>query len=220
MPVADIARIRKGVVSALNASRLSPYAGTIPSPPSNSRYQDVNEFNDTILMIDGMCVQARIDNPGDPYRPAFITATANLANGDFIPAHIGANGSVDVAIGATFGPARYAKSRAEMIAIQTHPLLYPDAKRWAFVEDGQIWHNGDAARVWRSTYTKTAACQSPEVDEYAIKCGTIAGLVKDGSVTPELYGQCGNYFAVYLQMIRGGNVILPEVVTVERQLAA
>lgn len=220
MAIADIARIRKGVISALQANRLSPYSGVIPSPPTNSRYQDVNEFNDTILMMDGMCVQARISNPGDPFRPTFITATGNLANGDFIPGHVGAVGSVDLDSGSGFKPARYAKSRAELIAIRSHPALYPDAASWCFVEDGQLFHNANAGRVWRSTYTKTSACQSPEVDEYAIKCGTIAGLVKDGAVTPELYGQCGSYFAAYLQMLRGENVTLPEVETVERQLAA
>lgn len=220
MGVCDITRIRKGVISALNANRLSPYAGTIPSPPSNSRYQDVAEFNDRILQVDALIVLARISNPGDEYRPIFITATGNLANGDFIPGHVGANGSIDIDAGSGFVPARYAKSRAEIIAIKKHPALYPDAKEWAILEDGQIFHNGNAARVWRSTFTKTSACQAPDVDELAEIMGTIGFLPKDGSVTPELYSTGASYFAAYIQMLKGEQVVLPEVEVIERQLAA
>lgn len=220
MGVCDIARIRKGVISALMANRLSPYAGTIPSPPTNSRYQDVAEFDDTILQVDAMVVHARISNPGDEYRPMFITATGNLANGDFVPGHIGANGNVDIDSGSGFKPARYTKSRAELIAVMAHPALYPDAEDWCFVEDSQIFHNGNAARVWRPTYTKTAACQSPDVDELAIKMGTLGSIPKDGAIQPEIYSAGANYFAAYLQMIKGEKVILPEVVAIERQLAA
>lgn len=220
MGVADLTRIRKGVISVLQANRLAPYSGTIPSPFTNSRYQDVNEFNDTILMVDALCIQARISNPGDEFRPTFITATGNLANEDFIPGHIGSNGSVDLDIGAGFKPARYAKSRAELISIREHPALYPDAANYCFVEDGQLFHNANAGRVWRSTYTKTSACQSPDVDELGIKMGSIGFLVKDGSVTPELYSTGASYFAAYLQMLKGEQVVLPEVETIERQLAA
>lgn len=208
------------MISALLANRLAPYSGVIPSPPTNARYQDVNEINDVALQVDATCVNARISNPGDPYRPNFVTVTGNLANGDFITPHVGANGSVDLDIGAGFKPARYAKSRSELISIREHPTLYPDAANYCFIEDGQVFHNGNAARVWRSTFTKTAACQSPDVDELAIKMGTIGFLPKDGSVTPELYSTGANYFAAYLQTLRGEQVTLPEVEVIERQMAA
>lgn len=220
MGVVSIATVRTRVISALMANRLAPYSGTISSPPTNSRYQTAAEFNDVILEVDALIVLARISNPGDEYRPNWITATPNLASGDFIPPHVGANGHVDVAVGATFLPASYAKSRAEMLAVIAHPALYPDAQRWAFIEDSQIWHNGDAARVWCPTFTKTSNCQAPDVDELAEVMGTIGFLVKDGSVTPELYSTGANYFAAYLQMLKGEQVILPEVESLERALAA
>ncbi|SRR6266404_1667407 len=220
MGVVLIANVKARVISALFANRLAPFSGTIPTPATNSRYQDVNEFNVAILEVDAMIVNARISNPGDEFRPTFITATGNLANGDFIPGHIGANGSLDIDSGSGFKPARYTKSRAELIAIRAHPALYPDAKEWGFIEDGQVYHNGNAGRIWRSTFTKTSACQAPDVDELAEVMGTLGSIPKDGATQPEIYSTGASYFAAYLQFLRGEQVVLPVVESVERSLAA
>lgn len=218
MAVANLVRIRTRVISILLANRLAPYTDAVGG---NSRYPVITEFTDTTLEADSVLIHARISTPGDPYRAGFMGASINLANGDRIPAHIGAVGDIDVAIGATFAPARFAKSKAEIIALIEHPLLYPGARRWAFIEDGRVFHNGDAARVWYPTYSKSAVCQSPEVDELALVAGTLGFVPKDGAVTPEIYEKGASYFQWYIEtQIKGKNVILPEVEVIERQLAA
>lgn len=218
MPVVNIATVRTRVINLLLANRLAPNTDAVGG---NSRYPTLGEFTTTILEVDAMIVGARIATPGDPYRTGFIASSANLAHGDRVPGHTGAKGDIDVAIGATFAPARYAKSRAEVIALKEHPLLYPNSQRWAFIEDSRVFHNGDAARVYYPVFTKTAACQAPEEDELAEVAGTLGFMPKDGAVSPEIYDRGAQYFMWYIdKQIKGKNTIVTEIEQIERQLAA
>lgn len=221
MPAVSLQIVKRRVISILMANRLAPYAGVVGTGSAgNSRYQSDQEIEDTILEADAVIVQARISTPGDPYRNTWVTATADLAHAALIPPHIGSVGGVDVKVGSTYTPARFASSKAEILAMRAHPALYPDAKNWAFILDSVIYHNGDSARVWRSTFTKSATTQSPEQDEPAVVCGAISFLPKDGSVTPEIYENCARYFQAYIQMIKGDEVALPKVEQLETVLAA
>lgn len=214
----DIVKVRTRVISLLMANRLSPYTDAVGG---NSRYPVKTEFTDTTLQVDALIIQARVSTPGDPHRSRFITSEDGLAHGAYITGHTGTHGDVDVAIGADYQPARYAKSRAEVISLVEHPAIYPNTERWAFVEDSRVFHNGDAARVWRSTFTKTDDCQAPEEDELAEVAGTLGFLPKDGAVTPELYDRGAQYFMWYIEtQIKGKSVVLPEIEVIERQLAA
>lgn len=216
MPSTNLQTCQKRVHSILMTNRLSPYAGTVGTGSGgNSRYQSDQEITDAILEADAVICQARISTPGDPYRNTWVTTSGDLAHGALIPAHIGSVGGVEVKVGSTYTPARFASSKAEILAMRAHPTLYPDAKNWCYLIDGQIFHNGDSARVWRSTFTKSAAPQSPEQDEWAVICGAISGLAKDGANTPEIYSQCGQYFQSYIQMLRGESVVVPQVEVAE-----
>lgn len=221
MPAVNLTTVKKRVVSILMANRLSPYSGAVGTGQStNSRYQSDVEIADAILDADSVICQARISNPGDPYRNTWMNTTADLASGSLIPPSIGALGGVEVKVGSTYTPARFTSSKAEILAMRAHSALYPNAQNWAFIEDGMLFHNGDYGRVWRSTFTKSTVCQAPEQDEFAVIVGAVASLAKDGAVTPEIYQMSGQYFQVYLQMLRGESVALPAVETIENQLAA
>lgn len=216
MPVVVIANVRIQAINLLLANRLAPNTDAVGG---NSRYPVLAEFTSTILRVDGILVQARISNRDDPYRPSFMSVTANLADGDFIPGHIGVDGEIiiDPTGGGTFQPALMAKDRDEVEEMKAYPALYP-TKLWGVIEGGQVFHNGSAARVRYPAYTKTGACQAPEVDELAEILGTVGMLPKDGSVTPELYSNCANYFIAYEQRLRGVEVPLPEIQQIKRQL--
>lgn len=216
MPSVNLQACQKRIHSILMTNRLSPYAGTVGTGSGgNSRYQSDQEITDAILEADAVICQARISTPGDPYRNTWVTTSADLAHGALIPAHIGSVGGVEVKVSSTYTPARFTSSKAEILAMRAHPTLYTDARNWAYVLDGQIFHNGDYARVWVSTFSKSAAPQAPEQDEWAVICGAISALAKDGANTPEIYGQCGAYFQAYLQMLRGESVVLPQVEVAE-----
>lgn len=220
MAVVNIVTVRKRVISLLLANRLAPYTDNVGN---NSRYPVLAEFTDTILEVDGMLIQARISNRDDPYRPQFMVESGDLANGAFISPHVGVNGEVIIFPegegGGTleFQPALQAKSRDEVQEMIAYPTLYP-TKLWAVIEEGQVFHNGGAVRVRYPSYTKTALCQSPEVDELAVICGTVGFLPKDGSVTPELYEAGYRYCTAYEQRLRGIEIPLPEIQQIKRQL--
>lgn len=215
MPATNLQTVKRRVISILMANRLDPYSGTIPTPATNSRYQSTTEIEDAALEADAIICQARISTPGDPYAATWKSVSPDIAHGALIPAHIGAVGGVEVKVGSTYTPARFASSKAEILAMRQHSAIYPNAQNWCYIIDGQLFHNGDAARVWRSVFTKSAACQSPEQDELAVVYGTVSSLVKDGSNTPEIFGEFAAYFQAYIQMIKGESVILPDVEKVE-----
>lgn len=222
MPAVSLLTVKKRVNAILMTNRLSPYAGVVGTGSvGNSRYQSDDEIQDTILEADAVICQARISTPGDPYRNTWVSFTADLAHAALIPPHIGSVGGVDVKVSTTYTPARFASSKAEILAMRAHPALYPDAKNWAFIEDAVIYHNGDFARVWRSTFTKSATTQAPEQDEMAVIAMTLGMLPKDGAVTPEIYDAGARYAQWYIQsVIKGLSVNLPEVEQIESQLAA
>lgn len=222
MPATNLQTCQKRVISILMANRLSPYAGTVGTGSSqNSRYQVTQEITDAILEADAVICQARISMPGDPYRNTWVTFSADLAHAALIPPHIGSVGGVDVKVGSTYTPARFTSSKAEILAMRAHPTLYPNAQNWAFLEDAVIYHNGDYARVWRSLFTKSSVCQSPEQDQTAVIAGAVGTLPKDGAVTPEIYQMGANYFQWYIEsVIKGNPVPLPEVQQIEQRLAA
>jgi hypothetical protein len=221
MPSTSLTIVKRRVISILMANRLNPYAGTIPTPATNSRYQSTTEIEDAALEADAIIVQARISTPGDPYRNTWVSFTPDLAHASLIPAHIGSVGGVEVKVGSVYTPARFASSKAEILAMRAHPALYPDAKNWVWIENSELYHNGDFARVWRSTFSKSAACQSPEQDQTAVIALTLGSLAKDGSVTPEIYDAGTKYGMWYIQsVIKGQSVSLPEVEQIESALAA
>lgn len=219
MPQTNLLLCQKRVVSILFANRLNPYAGTASG--SNSRYQVTQEITDSILEADAVICQARMNTPGDPYRSSWLVVSADINNGELIPAHTGSVGGVEVAISTTYAPARFASSRAEILAMRAHPLLYTNAERWAFIEDGTLYHNGTTGRVWVPEFTKSSVCQSPDVDQTAVIAGALAGLPKDGAVTPEIYGAGATYMQWYIaSQIKGERIALPEVEQIEQKLAA
>src|ERR1700754_3340058 len=168
--ICDIATISRRVVSALMANRLAPYSGGVGTGEgTNSRYQSDEEITDAILEIDAVIVQTRLANPGDPYRSMFmgVTESTELANNAFIPAHIGAQGNLDIKVGGQYQAAKIAPSRSEMASVIANPTLYPNADGWGLIEDSQITFQGDKGQVWVPSFIKTAECQAPQVDELA-----------------------------------------------------
>lgn len=219
MPATNLLTCQRRVISVLFANRLSPYAGTASG--SNSRYQVTQEITDAILEADAVICQARLSTPGDPYRNTWMSVSADIANGALIPPHIGAVVGLQVKVGSTYTNARFAKSRAEVLAMNAHPALYPDAENWGFIEAEMLYVNGDYGRVWRSQFTKSSVCQSPEQDQTAVIAGGLAAIPKDGSVTPEIYSMGAAYFQWYIaSQIKGQNVTLPETEQIEQALAA
>ncbi len=182
----------------------------------NARYQSATEFDDTILQIDAQIILARVSNPGDPYAGQFIGASANIAHGGIVPAHIGAIAKITV----DGTPSRQTASLAELIEVRSNPNLYPSAAARHFMEGGCLYITGTIGVVYYPTYTKTTACQAPDVDELAEVMGAIGALPKDGAITPELFTNSWNYYTAYLQKLEGKDVILPEIEQVERQLQA
>jgi hypothetical protein len=161
-----------------------------------------------------------INTPDHPYRASFMVASGNLANEEFIPAHIGEHGQVriDETGGGTFNGGLLAKSKDEILSVIQCPSLYTNAKRWYWIEDGQLFHSGSAARIYYPSFTKNdSACQSHEAYTAAVIVGAVGFLAKDGALSgDEFYKFYLEQFDAMRAEIRGGARVIPEAQMFER----
>jgi hypothetical protein len=138
----------------LASPRGARYGGTAGG---KSSYSVTQEVTDACVEGDMLTCMAIIETLGHPYRSGFMVASANLATGDFIPAHIGSHGRVviDPTGTDTFKGGILAASMDELVEALHNPVLYPNAKRFYFIEDNCIEHLGSAAKVYYPLFTKT-----------------------------------------------------------------
>jgi hypothetical protein len=212
MAVASVSRIRKRVIELLLAAgRGNRYADAVGD---QKRYTVLQEITDAVVESDMQRCAVIISTVGHPYRAAFMTPTANLASGDFItPAGIAQHGKVEIdpTGGGTFKAGRLAKSHDHLLEVIHHPALFPNSKRWYWIEDSCIEHSGSAAKVWYPSFTKTdAACQAHELYTPGVMCGAIALLRKDGG-DPTFYDDYAEMAAIGDQFIAQGVKALPSI---------
>ena len=218
MAVVSISRVRKRVIELLLAAgRGARYTDAVGD---QKRYAVLQELTDAIVEADMHVCMAILETPGHPYRAGFMTPSGNLANGDFIPAHVGGHGKVEIdpTGGGTFRGGILAESLDELLEVLHHPTLFPNCTRYYFVEDGCIHHTGSAAKVWYPAFTKNdAACQAHELYTAAVIAGAIALLRKDGG-DPGFFNDYAQAALAAEALIRGGAKALPDVEQLRLQL--
>jgi hypothetical protein len=212
MAVASLTRIRKRVISLLLADpRSGRYTDTVGD---QKRYVDKQEITDAIIESDMQRCAVVIATVGHPYRAAFMTPTGNLATGDFItPAGIGQHGKVEIdpTGGGTFKAGKLAKSLDHLLEVLHHPTLFPNSKRWYWIEDNAIQHTGSAAKIWYPAFTKNdSACQAHELYTPGVMAGAIALLRKPGG-DPTFYDDYERMTLLADQMIAAKETALPDV---------
>jgi hypothetical protein len=218
MAVVSISRVRKRVIELLLAAgRGARYADAVAD---QKRYTVLQELTDAIVEADMLVCMAIIETPGHPYRAGFMTPSTNLATGDFIPAHVGGHGKVEIDNGSGYKGGRLASSREEVLEMIDQPSLYATGGRWYWVEDNEIVHNGSAAKVWYPSFTKTdAACQAHELYTAAVMVNTIPLLRKDGG-DPQFYDDFAVMAGLAEARIRRGERTLPDIEQLKVELAA
>lgn len=222
MAVVSESRVRRRVVELLLAGgRSARYAGTVSAVDGNARFEVQQEITDAIIEADMAVCLAIIDTPGHPYRVGFMVASSSLANEDYIPAHVGADGVVKIDETGTgsFKDGILAESKDDLLEALKYPALYPSVERFYWVEDSQIIHGGAAARVYYPSFTKNdSVCQAHEAYTSAVIAGALAGLIKD-AVGDDFAAYYAKQFEAYLGMIRGRLLVIPEVQQFERAAA-
>ncbi len=212
MAVVSISRVRKRVIELLLAAgRGARYADAVAD---QKRYTVLQEITDAIVESDMQRCAVIISTVGHPYRASFMTPTANLASGDYIlPAGVGQHGKVmiDPTGAGTFKAGKLANSHDELLEVLHHPSLFPNSKRWYWIEDNCIEHTGSAAQVWYPAFTKTdAACQAHELYTAGVLAGTMPLLRKWGGDSA-FYDDFAAMAALGDQLIAQGVKALPDI---------
>jgi hypothetical protein len=198
--------------------RSARYSGTVSATEGSARFEVLQEITDAIIEADMLVCLAVMDTPGHPYRVSFMTASSNLANEAYVPAHVGAHGDVQIDETGTgsFKGGMLAASKDEVLEVIQCPTLYANAKRFYFIEDSKLYHTGSAARIYYPSFTKNdSACQAHEAYTSAVIAGAVASLVKDAT---------GDEFALFyarqfesmLGMIREKLLAVPELQQYEK----
>lgn len=218
MAVVSISRVRKRVIELLLAAgRGARYADAVAD---QKRYAVLQELTDAIVEADMSVCMAVIETPGHPYRASFMTPSPNLASGDFIPAHVGGHGKVEIDNGSGFKGGRLASSREEVLEMIEQPSLYASGGRWYWIEDNEIVHNGSAAKVWYPSFTKNdAACQAHELYTAAVLAAAIPLLRKDGG-DASFYDDYAVIASLCEARIRRRERTLPDIEQLKVELAA
>jgi hypothetical protein len=204
--VADIVLVRTQVLEALVAMpRFARYTDAIGE---NSQYQVKQEITDKILLTDGILCGDVIATPGHPWRSSFMVPSSPLLHGDFVPRHTGAHGDVQVSVGGVYDFSAPAKSKEEIFAMRANPGIYGAASRFHFIEDNVAYHSGDFAKVWYPSFTKTAACQSPQTYEDLLFYGSVQISEKLDNSDP-LFGKCNGLFMAGRSLVRTGAMLIP-----------
>lgn len=211
MAVVSISRVRKRVIELLLAAgRGARYTDAVGD---QKRYAALQELTDAIIEADMQVCLAILETPGHPYASGFMTASSNLANGDILPAFVGALGKVEIdPTGAgTFRGGILAPSLDELLEVIHHASLFPTCTRYYWVEGNVINHSGSAARVYYPSFTKNdSACQAHEAYTLAVLCRALSVLRKDGG-DPGFYSDYAQMADIAELKIRGKETTLPDL---------
>lgn len=185
-----------------------------------STFPDDNEFKDAGLEADAVIVRDIIETEGHPYRTQFLAASSVLSSGDMIPAHVGSIGKVEIDDGSTgYKGGTLAASRSDVLEVVLNPSLYPDSKRWYWIEDTEIVHTGSGAKVWYPSFTPSASvCQAPDAYTEAVIAGTISLLYKDGSAV-DFFQHYSQLFNMQREAIRNKELVIPTAQQFQRMAA-
>lgn len=218
MAAVSISRVRKRVIELLLAAgRGARYTDAVGD---QKRYTVLQELTDAIVEADMAVCMAIIETPGHPYRTSFMTPSSNLASGDFIPAHVGGHGKVEIDNGSGFKPGLLAKSRDDVSEMIAQTALFAATGRWYWIEDNEIVHNGNAAKVWYPSFTMNlSACQAHELYTAAVICATIPLLRKDGGEA-QFYDDYARMYALAESRIRRRERVIPDVEVLRAELKA
>jgi hypothetical protein len=204
-PVADIVLVRTQILEHLLVNRIARYTDVVEG--SNADYVVKQEITDAILICDNVLCSDVVATAGHPYRSMFMIPSSALANGDFIPPHIGEHGDVQVSVSGVYDYSIPAKSREEVLAMRRFASLYV-SKRFHFIEDSVIVFIGDAAKVWYPSLTKTTVCRSHQAYEDILVYGSMQFLEKIDS-EDAYFQKFAGLFGQGRQMIRSGSKIIP-----------
>lgn len=204
--VADITLVTKQVLEALRAMpRFARYTAAIGE---NSEFVVLQEITDKVLITDSTLCNDVIATPGHPWRSSFMVESSPLIHGAFIPRHTGAHGDVLVSVGGVYDFSSPAKSKEEIFAMRANPGIYGATSRVHFIEDSVCYHAGQFAKVWYPSFSKTAACQSPQTYEDLLYYGSVHISEKLDNNDP-LFVKCNGLFVAGSALVRTGAMLIP-----------
>lgn len=209
---ASLSIIATDVVLGLNAG--SGYSSVVTDPRWSTQ-----QIVDAVLHSDGLVVAACIEDPNNPYASGYYTTLSGIAHGGIINASFG--GIVTVQFVLTGGGAPSVRpgimwDLADIIfEIRNTLALRFDPH---FQLHGRVlYHNGASIAAYESavvsvnvitlTYSRSSACQAPDILSWLVFVGAMALLVPVEGENTGAAGYWGELFFKGLEAISKGKAI-------------
>jgi hypothetical protein len=192
IPRCDLTTLTGRAIAALNAATAGAWSTTITSSDDDRR--STTEIQKAILAADARVCEARGSNPQDELlRPLLMSPSSSIAHAGVMPEHLG---PVDqVLIQYATGDTNYRAGKSD------EAVTLADIENWRangaalygaahdaggtvsgfFVKRGnQLFYTGADAKAQIATFTRSGACQAPEVDEDTVLGLAVESLIKEG----------------------------------------
>lgn len=207
----DLTVLTKRAVSALNAGVAAVYGTTL-----DDDRRSPGEITAAILGADARVCRARGSNPADELlRPLLLSLSASIPHAGVIAEHLGPVDQVLI---------KHASADSDYKAGKTDEFLtLADIEEWRalgaalygaahaaadstvagfFIKRGnQLFYTGHDAKAYLATFTRTGACQAPDVDEDTVLGLALEDLIKEGDAAPVVATLISAAKADYAQLL-------------------
>ena len=188
----SLATLTSRAISALNAGTASTYGTTIADDRRAS-----GEITAAILAADARVCRARGSNPQDELlRPLLMTLSESIPHGGLIPEHLGPVDEILIKYGAGDSDYKAGKTDASLTLADIEnwrslgPTLYGAAHNasssavsgYYLKRGNQLFYTGQDAKAYIATFTRSGACQAPDIDEDTVLGLALEDLIKEGDV--------------------------------------
>jgi hypothetical protein len=185
-----LSTLKSRAISALNAGTAATYGTTVADDRRSS-----GEIEAAILASDARVCRARASNPADELlRPLLLSLSASITHAGAIPEHLGpveqvlikhASADSDYKAGKTDDSLTLAdienwRAYGSALYGAAHNAAGAAVAGFYLKRGNQLFYTGYDAKVYLATFTRSGACQAPDIDEDTVLGLALEDLIKEG----------------------------------------
>lgn len=216
MAVSDIVTIRTRAIELLAAGpEAARYTDALGR---NSDFKVKQEITDIAIGIDFILCGDVADDPESGSGTRFMSPSASLVNGDFVPDHEGSRGPIELYTGSAWVDGLLAASEDEITEMLASPTLYANAGWWYFPKFRRVLTNASAWRIYLPMLSRLTTCQSHPRYEDAIVWGTVMAAEKDGA-DKQFFAKYEKLYMTERARLKGTRGVITDEIPMARERA-
>lgn len=210
----DLATVRGRLIAATNAVPASGWATTITS--ADDKRRNDTELSNIILAADARICVARAKRRGDGYRSLFLSLSASITHGTELPDSLGTPEQILIKHATTDSDYRPGVFDPGLSLADINRWRANVGSRYGANHDAansltsgffrlvsrQLFYTGADAKAQIATFTRSAACQAPDIDEDMLLGLSLGDALKEGDTGPFLSTLVSDARAEYAELLK------------------